>query len=404
MHVLAFDLLGHFLGVGLDVTTDGISQGFVAQVVDLKLDRVLTALLNVITQLNFGAATAYGGQVSLGRGCGGDVHAAGALLPGRIGGGAGHEQVGGAHEQVADQIGLVGLGGSQIILFNVLLHQGHSTGDEGGGHRRTTLRGVAAASRGRLDVAAGGREIRLERQLRRNAPGGEVRHFPGDGVVHAAACGGDSQFALALGQADQVLAVGLGDKSAGQVVVVHLHVQHTRLVIVHQNTCCTSGLRCFFLCVVLYGATGHQSNLALDAQAIVVLRFTCIGHDHVFQLLTRQGTEAGRIVFHVLYGLVFHSVVEGNLALPYRQIAGVNAVGFLHAGDGQWLAVAGGAGDGAVVRVLGQGVALADAGPQGSAVLVAGGDGEHHAAAGDVFQHLCHTFFPLRGAEAAGGA
>ena len=404
MHVLALDLLGHFLCVGLNITTDGVGQFLIGQIVDLKLDLILSSLLRIVTQLDLGAATAYGGQIGLGRSGSGDVHAAGALFPGGIGGGAGHDQVGGAHEQVADQIGLFRLGGSIVFLLHILLHQGHGTGDEGGGHRRTALRGVAATGRGRLDVAAGGREIRLERQLRRNAPGGEVRHFPGGGVVHLAVGSGNRQLTISFCHCRQRLAVGLGDERAGQVVVVHLHVQHTRLVIVHQNTCCTSGLRCFFLCVILYGATGHQSNLALDAQAIVVLRFTCIGHDHVFQLLTRQGTEAGRIVFHVLYGLVFHSVVEGNLALPYRQIAGVNAVGFLHAGDGQRLAVAGGAGDGAVVRVLGQGVALADAGPQGSAVLVAGGDGEHHATAGDVFQHLCHTFFPLRGAEAAGGA
>ena len=51
---------------------------------------------------------------------------------------------------------------------------------------------------------------------------------PESGVVHLAVDGGDRQLPGAFLQSGQGLAVRLGDEGAGQVVLVQLHIQHTR--------------------------------------------------------------------------------------------------------------------------------------------------------------------------------
>ena len=402
--ILAAQLLRDLLAVRLDVAAHGVGESLIRQVVDLKLHGVAAALRGIVAQLHLGQFAAHGGEVGVGRGGGGDVHAACALLPGGIGGLTGHHQVGGAHQQAADQGGLLGLALRQVLLLHVLLHDGHGAGDEGCGHGRAALGGVAVIHGGGLDVAAGGGDVGLQGQLRGHAPGGEVAHLAGGGVIHLAGGGGNRQLPFTLRQGHQVLAVRLGDGGAGQVIAIHSHVDHTGLVVVNHDAGGSGRLGRCLLDLVVHAAPGHQSDLARDVQPLIVLALAEVRNHHIGALLPRQGAEGGGIVRHAVHGLVLHGVVVGHLPLTHGEVEGVDGLGLLHAGNGQGLAVTGGAGHRAVVRVVGQSVALADAGAKGGAVLVARGNGEHHTGGGNARKDRGDLLIALRCAEAAGGA
>ena len=402
--ILAAQLLRDLLAVRLDVAAHGVGEGRIRQVVDLKLHGVAAASRGIVAQLHLGQSAAHGGEIGVRRGSGGDIHAARALLPGGIGGVTGHHQVGGTHQQAADQGGLAGLALRQVLLLHILLHDGHGAGDEGRGHGRAALGGVAVIHGGGLDVAARGGDVGLQGQFRGHTPGGEVAHLAGGGILHLAGDGGDRQLPLSLCQGDKVLAVRLGDGGAGQVIAIHSHVDHTGLVVVDHDAGGSGRLGRCLLDLVVHAAPGHQSDLARNVQALIVLALAEVRNHHIGALLPRQGAEGGGIVRHAVHGLVLHGVVVGHLPLPHGEVEGVDGLGLLHAGNGQGLAVTGGAGHRAVVRVVGQSVALADAGAEGGAVLVARGDGEHHTGGGNALKDRGDLLIALRCAEAAGGA
>ena len=402
--ILAAQLLGDFLPVGLDIAAQGIGQLLLRQAVDQKAQLIHAVLPRVVPQGQLGPGAVHGGEIGLGRGGGGDVDAARALLPGRIGGSARHDQIRRAHEQVAHQLGLVHGALRQILLLHILLDDGHSPGDKGGGHGGAALGGIAAAHRGRLDIAAGGGDVGLEGQLRGDAPGGEVGHLTGGGVLHRPGEGRDRQLPLLRRQAQEIGPVGLGDESGGQVIFVQLHIQQAGLVVIDHHTGGTGSLGGLFFVLIVDISPGDQGDLVPDVQVLVIGALAEAGDDHILQALPRQGAEGLGACVHAAGGAVLGGVVKGHLALARGEIIGIDGGGLFHAGHREGGRVAGGACHRAIVRVGGEGMALADPGAQGGAVFVAGRDGKHHARVHDALEDLRDPFVPLRRAEAAGGA
>ena len=87
------------------------------------------------------------------------------------------ERVGGAHEEVGDD-GVLLLGahaGECGVARDALAHECADAGDLRGGHRGARQALVLVAEVRGHDVAAGGRDLRLERQVGGHAPRGELR-------------------------------------------------------------------------------------------------------------------------------------------------------------------------------------------------------------------------------------
>ena len=87
------------------------------------------------------------------------------------------ERVGGAHEEVGDD-GVLLLGahaGEGGIAHEALAHKGADARDLRGCHRGARQALVLVAEVGRHDVAAGGRDLRLEGQVGGHAPRRELR-------------------------------------------------------------------------------------------------------------------------------------------------------------------------------------------------------------------------------------
>ena len=114
-----------------------------------------------------------------GRGCEG-VHLAGAHAARRVVGAVVlvdvEQRVGGAHHEGGDDRCLVRLrqGSEYRVVVDTLAHEGGNARDLRGRHGRARHGPVRVAEDSRDDVAAGGRDLRLELEIGRDTPRGEV--------------------------------------------------------------------------------------------------------------------------------------------------------------------------------------------------------------------------------------
>ena len=125
MDILAAQLLGDLLCIGLHIAAYRVGLFSGGQAVHLKLQCIPTGLARIIAQRQFGTTAIRRGQIRLsgGRRC--DIHSACTLLARRIRVGACKDRLCGAHQQRIDQCSLVGFGARQFLLLNVLLDQCH---------------------------------------------------------------------------------------------------------------------------------------------------------------------------------------------------------------------------------------------------------------------------------------
>ena len=262
--------------LGLDLGIDVIGQGGAGEVLHHEAQLVHAQLVGVVAQLDLGLFLTPDIQVGRSGGGRGQVHHAGALLAGRVC----HaflivQNVGGAHQQAVHQNLLVGVGGAG--------HQGIHILQSGGGHAGQIRRGhggaahVAVLGEGQrgIDVAAGGGDLRLERQGGQRAPGGEVAHG------HIALLGG-GHGELLLGLIGHHLAVGQADAHGGDLVVFHRHVQQVAVAVVVDDAAGGTGSGGVELLLLEGQAAAHDhGDLAGDVQALVIGHVAVVGHHDV---------------------------------------------------------------------------------------------------------------------------
>ena len=262
--------------LGLDLGIDVIGQGGAGEVLHHEAQLVHAQLVGVVAQLDLGLFLTPDIQVGRSGGGRGQVHHAGALLAGRVC----HaflivQNVGGAHQQAVHQNLLVGVGGAG--------HQGIHILQSGGGHAGQIRRGhggaahVAVLGEGQrgIDVAAGGGDLRLERQGGQRAPGGEVAHG------HIALLGG-GHGELLLGLIGHHLAVGQADAHGGDLVVFHRHVQQVAVAVVVDDAAGGTGSGGVELLLLEGQAAAHDhGDLAGDVQALVIGHVAGVGHHDV---------------------------------------------------------------------------------------------------------------------------
>ena len=291
--------------LGLDLGIDVIGQGGAGEVLHHEAQLVHAQLVGVVAQLDLGLFLTPDIQVGGSGGGRGQVHHAGALLAGRVC----HaflivQNVGGAHQQAVHQNLLVGVGGTG--------HQGIHILQSGGGHTSQIRRGhggaahVAVLGEGQrgIDVAAGGGNLRLERQGGQRAPGGEVAHG------HIALLGG-GHGELLLGLIGHHLAVGQADAHGGDLVVFHRHVQQVAVAVVVDDAAGGTGSGGVELLLLEGQAAAHDhGDLAGDVQALVIGHVAVVGHHDV--LIGLRGLAAQQQL---------GEAVTGHIIIRYAALA-----------------------------------------------------------------------------------
>ena len=259
--------------LGLDLGIDVIGQGGAGEVLHHEAQLVHAQLVGVVAQLDLGLFLTPDIQVGRRGGGRGQVHHAGALLAGRVC----HaflivQNVGGAHQQAVHQNLLVGVGGAGHQGIHILQSGGGHAGQIRRGHGGAAHVAVLGEGQGGIDVAAGGGDLRLERQGGQRAPGGEVAHG------HIALLGG-GHGELLLGLIGHHLAVGQADAHGGDLVVFHRHVQQVAVAVVVDDAAGGTGSGGVELLLLEGQAAAHDhGDLAGDVQALVIGHVAVVGH------------------------------------------------------------------------------------------------------------------------------
>ena len=349
------DVLGHAGVVGDAVFGDGavrqdhrlgaVAHGPVREI--LHRERELIGAAPAAAQLRLGEAAVRAPEHC----AGGDrvlqVHKARALLA--HGGGQAvlrRHRVGGGHHQGLDQHGPVGLGLRQLLLLYVLDHHGGRAGDLGAGHGRAAHAGILVAGKGRIDVAAGGGDLRLDGQGAGGSPRGEGGHQPrlriGDDL-HVVRRSGQGH-GLACGQQGRGgFAVRLADKGAGDGGVLDLHGDELGavLIIIDEGGGSTVVLGVGHLVREGDLSPEDEGGLAGHIDARVILLRAHAGHGH--DLKGPAQVDDGVVTLR--------RVGEGDLPVVEGQVV-LAAHGVVDAGHGKGCVIGGGRGHNAVVGVL----------------------------------------------------
>ena len=349
------DILAERFGI------QGVGLGSIGQIGDGELKFIHTGALGIIAQLGLDLVVLLSGHLDEGIGLGGQVHtgqtcalvhqrvvAAGSLLQQRLSGG--HQQ---ALSQMADaDAGALG----QPLLPNNLGQQGGHTGDLGRSHGGTGhgfILVAAAAGDGvgapqGVDLAAGGGDLRLQRQTAGHAPGAEVTHRIVFGVVHAHAhLAVDSHLAgvgdvaeLGRGGHDRLgIGVQEADNGHGIAQTRQIHAEHPVVVVVDHNGSSATGGGVVGLDGEVQRTTGHEDHLAADIQTGVILLVAQTVDQHVLILGAAavsagvQADEGGVAEAQIL-------IVEAILAGGGEVVA--NGAVVLHGGHGEGVGIGAG--------------------------------------------------------------
>ena len=413
-HRSALQNMGHFgdggltgagLGVadtlGHDVSTDVVGQALVAEIADGEIHGVHAGLIGVVPQLQLGL-----------------VHVLATFVLGDdIGGGVdGIQQIGKACTLLADCVGqAVGIdddisGGhhqpvghgvdSHIIicnvrevLHNILAHQQHHAGHIGAGHGGAGQAVIAAAGDGGQDVAAVGRDLRLDLQAGRGAPGGEVGNEGAGGLILA-----DLQ--LAGTQGSQRFAVVLRDGTGGQLGIAHVHLDFTGYIIINDDADGPLGFGDQSLLLEGIVAAANQGDLAVHIQAGIVGASAHARDQHKFHI---SRILVAQQVLHEVVLLAGSGVglVEVDDGVFMQQIGGLHTV---DGSDGHNAVVGAGRTNRAGIGVGGQAQVAVLLGAVGRGVAVGGSHDHADACVADLLVNAVGQLFLTFPGEAAGGA
>ncbi len=421
--VVADIVVEHVLGEQVGSQVVGLLH--IGQVVDREGEGIYAGLRRIVAQLGLDLAVGSGSggvfahkDVAVSGDSRAHVGQAGALLQDGIVVAAAFfliQRNSGGHQEALGQLtgrqaGLL----RQIVLTDVLRHQGHHTGNLRRGHGSAGHGLIGRAARYRavdgIDVSAGGGDFRLQLQRAGNAPGGEVAH----GVILAVVNGGADAFAdgqgsliiedVALlvghrrGGCLQHRAVSLGDRDAGcgLGVVRQVHIDGAARVVVDHGGNRAGRYRRFSLLIEGGGTAGADRNGALQRVAHgspVSLRADAVDKDIL--LVARDGGN----------GLV---AIAGGLdvehhGLVHLQVAAGKAVVY-HGGHRHGVGEGGGRTDGVKAHVVGIEIAGQIVGVLCPAVGVAGGHGNHHAAVCQIVQNCLVGLGAVSGRAGVAGA
>ena len=294
---------------------------------------------------------------------GGGIHQTVALEPGGVeiagplvgdGPGCGHEER--VHQILQLRTGEVGIPHGQLLA-----DQRGGARQEGGRHGGAAHAAVATQGFGqrRVDVAAGGSDLRLQLQVGSDTHGGELGDLACGGIVHGLVRSKNGD--MLVRKLHQIVAVGLGNKNRGNGRALDTHVaEHTVNIVADDDGGGTGSLTVQDLF--------REGQLAAPDQRDPAPEIPCGGvigggahalHNHI-------GVVAGD-------GLDIHlggGVGDVPLSCQNGGQGGDQIVGTGHRQGG---AEAGGGADHAGVRVGGQAHVGAGVVAQGGVILVSGG-------------------------------
>ena len=377
--------------VGEDDGRRVVIQGAVAGVVDRELQLIDAGLGHIVAKLHLRAVHTGNGDVGLGLDGRVDIHEACALTArgnGRI---AVVDDICRAHEQSVDQ--MLALRGVHVGVLRLdrLRNDCHAARNVRGGHGRAGHQLIGAfAGDGGIDVAAGGGDLGLERQLGGGTPRGEVAHT-GDRRGHELIGDADGQVLVLL--LCKVSAILLGDERDRNFPRADGHIDDARLVVVNDHGNCAGCRSVVRLGLVVHTAAAlHDRDLALDIyRREVLLRAVAADHDVLHAALIGNGAQrpCGRDLLRV--GII--AVVVGNVAVADRDVRG-NHTAVFDCRDGQGFMIGRRFGNVAVVGVGGKGLAAVVV-AVGCGVGVTGGDRHGNAALADAVKDVNEIRDPL---------
>ena len=297
-------------------------------VVDSERERVDTVFGVVVAQLRLGAVliSLRVGQIGKGACCLDKVGKTGALASrGDLEAAGIEDGIRRAHQEVRSDLTELCFLILRIVLAQILHENSHRAGDLRGRHGRTAHKAVVGACNARItggvDVAADTGDLRLQLQVRGDAPGGEVAEGAVALDLHevaVAACQGlDALGELRL----HVLAVCLGDKDCGDVIaaVIDLHVEHAGGIVVDHDADRTCSLCSGLLVGEGAGAAGNQGDLTADIHILIVARLAVAADRNEFHRLALEVAQELRGVRRcgvvVADGAAVHGEVQGFCAV-----------------------------------------------------------------------------------------
>ena len=251
----------------------------------------------------------------------------------------------------------------------------------GRGHGGAAHAAVEATGQGGVNVPAGGGDLRLELQVRRDAPGGKIRHLAAVGVLELSDIAPAEGDALVRG-CQHRFAVCLADEDGGNAAVGR-HVHEVALdVVVDDDGLGTGVFGVLLLLCKAQDLAGFFSG-PLDERDLAGQRFA--GE------ISRCAHAAGHVLIRAiqtgdLLGGCLRRVAVTDFPVTHQQIGG-RGLHVIHAGHGQGRIIGRGGGNGSVVRVGGQGQVGAAGALVGRAVLVARCA---HQADARIFDALVH--------------
>ncbi len=378
------------VGSGLVGQNDGLDvvvQVLLAGVMYRELHGISACLLGIVLQFELRTLLSLDGDIALGIHGVGNAHQACALLTRGIGNAVGvRDDMRRAHQEgIGQMLALGGVGNAARL--ERLLHDGHAARHMRGGHGGAVHALIGVAGDCGVDACAGGGDFRLERQLRRCAPGGEVGHT-GHGRFHDVVEGGNGQNLVLL--LLHIFAGRLRDKGARHFPILDGHVKHALGVVVNQHADGARLIGVVHLLLVVDAAALDQRDLAGCVNLREVVLRAGAGNDHVLQLALLCKGAHGDGVGVLTDG---RAVLIGQiLARNGDEGAGNHAIG--DGGDGEGLAIGGGLTDQAVVRVGGQRLA-AEGIAVGRAVGVARCNRQRGAAFADLLKDVQQVLRPL---------
>ena len=387
--------------LGEEVSVQHEVGGLILQVVDGKAEGIGAGAVGIVTQLGLDLAVGIGlggvlihQQIAADRGSRAHVGKAGALsqdgvIAGAVltlvlqdGLGGGHQQRLGQH--TGAEAGLFG----ESVGLDVLCHHGGHTGHLGSGHGRTGhVLEVVAVLQG-VDAAARSGDLRLHLQRAGDAPGGEAAHgviVGGSGIHSGTGAHGEGThivghavgfLLLGIGLDDQAVGQSQGDIGSGGGVAVGGHIDGTGLVVDHDGTDGTDGNGVVALGGEVDGAAVAQRDSALEliAHSGEVLGITDGIHIDKALLTGQSG--------HGLDGSLGGVVVEHLGAGERNIVAGGTRV--IHGGHAQGVGIGAGGAVGGPADAVGVGLTIHGVFKPGAGV--AGGDGHHGVALGQLVQ------------------
>ena len=256
---------------------------------------------------------------------------------------------------------------------HILHHQSHHAGHMGRGHGGTAHQAVFIIVDGRVNIATGCGDIRLQRQIRRNAPGGEIADLAGKlaGQAGQILREGNGQFGIFSQQGDQIFTVFLQNGNAGDLsgTVCQIHAEFAFDIIVDDTGHSTGRLGSFALSCEGFHATHDQCDFSGQIQALIIFFRANARHQ-------RQGV--GRLLQCIdrrdlIAAAGFH---EAQLSVAGRDITAHNERVF-HAGHAEHVVVNTGLADNCVIRVHGLVFVIAPGVTIAGSIAIAGSNGQN---------------------------